>query len=119
MAGLFFHQLAAGETSSFFIAGKEQNHRTFGDEVQSGQGAQCFQGHHTGTFHVEDSWPIESASLSVQTLGTQRTARMNRISVPKQQRCAGVVSSTIERADPQMFAIPRNRDSFDGADRWD
>jgi hypothetical protein len=44
---------------------------------------------------------------------------MNRIGVPKQQRCAGVMISTIERADSQMFAIPRNRDSFDGADRWD
>jgi hypothetical protein len=50
-------------------------------------------------------------------LGGQRAAGVNRISVPKHQRCRNIVSSAVESANPQMFAVAGYSDSFHGIDR--
>ena len=65
------------------------------------------------------AWTIKSPCFRTHNLRGQGAARVNRICVPQHQRRTRIVNLTIESAHPQMFAIARNRNSFDGADRWD
>src|SRR5215472_1326507 len=63
LARFAFDQRPTRRAPDLLVASQEKGHRAPGRKTSGGQAAQRFDGHHTRSFHVEDSWPVETVAV--------------------------------------------------------